>query len=124
MKNKFVIFDFSGTLVRMRPATLLTDKNLICQLSRKYPLGIITGAKKSETNNILRKLSMENIFSQVITADDSGLRKPDPNLFFTKPMFYIGDTKKDELFAKNAKVKFLRVNKKTNINKIIKYLLK
>lgn len=108
----------------MRPATLLVQKKLLKRLTQKYFLGIITGAQKPETINIVNKLKIENLFSILITADDSKLRKPDAKLFPNKNITaYIGDTKKDEVFAKNGKVTFFRVNKKYNINQILEKLL-
>jgi len=124
MQKNYIFFDFAGTLVKMRPATLLAKRFLLEKLSKRFKLGIITGGKRTETQNILNKLKIQDIISIKITADDSKLRKPDGRLFPKKKSFaYIGDTKKDEFFAKNGKVPFFRVNKKYNINKIIKKLL-
>jgi len=120
----WIIFDFAGTLVLMRPPKLLASKTALYKLSSKYQLGIITGARRSETKNIIRKLKLVSLFKLIITADDSVYRKPNPKLFFIAPKVYIGDTKKDELMAKLAKISFIKVNKNNNINQIIKSLLK
>ena len=119
----WIIFDFAGTLVLMRPPKLLANKPALYKLSSKYQLGIITGASRSETQNILRKLKLVSLFKMVITADDSAYRKPNPKLFFITPKIYIGDAKKDELMAKYANIRFIRVNRNDNINQIIKSLL-
>jgi len=122
--KKTLFFDFSGTLVRMRPPELLVDVNILENLSDKFELGIITGARKAETLNILNKLKIKDLFQIVITADDSRLRKPNPGLFpKIKIAAYIGDMRKDEFLAKNAKVPFFRINKKYNINQILKKIL-
>ena len=124
LKIKFIFFDLSGTLVKMRPATLLVNLSLLKDLTKKYSLGIITGARRTETVNILNKLKIYKRFKIIITADDSRLKKPDPRLF---PKFkisaYIGDAKKDVIFARNANITFFRINKKYNINQVIKKLV-
>lgn len=124
LKTMYIFFDFSGTLVKMRPATPLINISLLKKLSERFKLGIITGAKRSETENVLKKLKIYNLFQIIITADDNKLRKPNPKLFPNLSIYaYIGDTIKDKLFAKNAGVTFFRVNKKYNINQIIGKLL-
>lgn len=124
MKNSYVFFDFAGTLVKMRPATLLARKGLLKNLANIYRLGIITGARKNEVLNILRKTQVEQYFSMVITSDNSQYKKPDLRLFpKVKIAAYIGDTKKDEILAINAKVAFFEVNNKYNVNSIIKKLI-
>lgn len=122
---KYVIFfDFSGTLVKMRPPKLLASFRLLQKLSNYFELGIVTGARKTETLNILNKLKIRDLFSSVITADDSRYRKPNPKLLpKLKIIAYVGDTKKDERLAKNAKITFFRVNYKYNVNSIIKKLI-
>ena len=124
MQKPFILFDYAGTLVRMRPASLLVNKSILINLSMNYRFGIITGAKKVETLNIIRKLKINDLFSLVITADDTDLRKPNAKLFpKTEVAFYIGDSKKDEVFAKNGNIAFFRVNKKYNINSILEKLI-
>lgn len=108
----------------MRPATLLVENRLLNKISQKYILGIITGAKKPETWSILERLDIKELFDTVITADDLSLRKPNPDIFpKVNIVAYIGDQKKDEVFAKNGGVAFFRVNNKYNINQIIKKLI-
>lgn len=124
LKTRYIFFDFSGTLVKMRPSKLLADKLLLKKLKGKYVLGIITGAKRTETINILTKLEIINLFEVVITADDSKFRKPNAKLFPKLTIFaYIGDGCKDYIFAKNADITFFRVNKKYNINQILEKLI-
>src|SRR3989337_2535592 len=106
MKKEYIFFDFSGTIAKMRPGKLLVNVSLLKELSEKYCLGIVTGGRKSEVNNIFKK---------VITADDTRFRKPNPKIISKlKINTYIGDSKKDEEFAKNLKVPFFRINKKYN----------
>ncbi len=124
INRKNIAFDFAGTLVKMRPVTLLINKALLVSLSKKFNLVIITGAKRPETINILNKLEIKNYFVSVITADDTIFRKPNPQIFNALPSVYIGDSSKDNLLARNANIKFYRVNPKNSINQIIKSLLK
>lgn len=124
MKNQtYIFFDFAGTLVKMRPATLLVEKKQLDRLSKYFLLGIITGARKAETLNILQKLNIKDIFTTIVASDDTIYKKPDKRVFpRVNIKFYIGDTKKDELLAKNAKVTFFRINNKYNINNVINNL--
>ncbi len=121
MKKEYIFFDFSGTIAKMRPGKLLVNVSLLKELSEKYCLGIVTGGRKSEVNNILKKFGVAQIFTKVITADDTRFRKPNPKIISKlKINTYIGDSKKDEEFAKNLKVPFFRINKKYNINQVIR----
>jgi len=137
MKNA-IIFDLSGTLVKMRPPTLLVNKNMLNNLSKKYLLIIITGAKKTETYNILSKLGIIKYFDLIITKDDTPNKKPSTKLFkyakrelkFKKSL-YIGDTTSDYIFAQNSKIPFyyvgvrkLGIKNNTNINILLTYLMK
>ncbi len=138
MKNKIIVFDFSDTLVKMRPAKLLVKKRLLSKLAEESRLGIITGAKKAETTNILKKLKICEYFDFIITKDDSLYKKPDKRLwkkiqrkFSQTNIIYIGDTQKDFLFAKKANIKFCYVGKRKyglyqnkDINQIINFIVK
>lgn len=115
-----VIFDFAGTLVKMRPATLLVKKSFLEYLATKYKLGIVTGGQRTEVLNILSKLRAEKLFpsENIITKDDTNLRKPDPRLLLnlverlgSKKAIYIGDTEKDRKMANLASVTFLEPGK-------------
>lgn len=137
-KTKSIIFDLSGTLVKMRPPRLLIDSPFLKKIAKMSRLGIITGAKRSETLNVLRKLKILNYFNWIITKDDSSFRKPDKRLFkkikYKIPIgriIYVGDTKKDYLLAKNAGIRFCYVGKRKYgiyqnkyINKIINFIVK
>lgn len=132
-----IIFDFSGTLVKMRPAKLLLQRKLLLKLNNKYKLAIVTGAKGKETINILNKLKIKDNFSIIVTKDDSNFRKPNQKLFLlikNKIVFnkawYVGDKLKDYEFATNSGIEFLFVGKKKvgvkqdkNINKLLEYLI-
>ena len=137
-KTPIIIFDFSDTLVKMRPPKLLIKRRTVAELSEKARLGIITGGKKAETNNILDKLKIRKFFNFVLTRDDSCYQKPDKKLvkqatknLSTRQIVYIGDTKKDFLLAKNSKIDFCFVGKlklglyqSTDPNEIIKFIVK
>lgn len=124
--NRFkstIVFDLNGTLVKMRPAKLLLPKQLISKLSIKYNLAIITGAKRSETLNILKKIGIFELFntSYIITKDNTPLRKPNPDLFNCIPntkntILYIGDTSNDAKMAKEADINFLNIKDFINLS--------
>lgn len=133
-----IIFDFAGTLVKMRPPRLLVNKNKLFALCDKYALGIITGARKAEVLKILNKLEIVDCFSILVAKDDCKYQKPERKLFlflrqrikFGK-VYYVGDTLKDYKFAVNSGIPFLYVGKKKigikndiSINNLIDYLLK
>lgn len=138
MKTYTVIFDLSGTLVRMRPPKLLAKKPLLSKLAQNSKLGIITSARRTETVNILSKLKAKDYFDIVLTKDDLQYKKPDKRLFEevkrklgTSRIIYIGDNKKDFIFAKNAKVNFCYVGKRKygiyqnkDVNQIIRFIVK
>lgn len=116
MKADAIFFDFSGTLVKMRPATLLVARNKLRRLAKKYKLFIITGAQRSETTNIIRKLNLQPIFplSSVISREDTQLRKPDPKLlkyalnkFCVKNPIYIGDSQNDAIMTIRSRNNFV-----------------
>jgi phosphoglycolate phosphatase-like HAD superfamily hydrolase len=120
MKYKYLVFDFSNTLVKMRPAKLLLPKSKLRRLSQFYKLAIVTGAKKTEVVNILTKLKIKRLFRTIITKDDTSLRKPDPKLFkliidSTCVILYIGDSPNDAKMAKEANINFLNVKDFKNI---------
>lgn len=109
-----IVFDFSGTLVKMRPPVLLVKKGVLENLAKRYQLGIVTGARRTETLNILTKLNIKKMFSAIISKDDTKFRKPDPKLLMivekklaAKVTAYIGDSKNDRVMAKAKKVPFI-----------------
>ena len=135
--KKAIIFDFSDTLVKMRPPKLLARRSLLQKLANKYQLAIITGARRAEVANILRRFNLSELFSLVISKNDSQYEKPDKKLFFLakkilgfETAFYIGDIFKDFKFAENSKVPFYYVGKRKlgvkqdkDINKLLEYIL-
>ncbi len=116
-KNIIIVFDFSGTLVRMRPPKLLLSRKALINLSKSYKMVIITGATKAETTNILKKLDIVECFSLVISKEASIYSKPNPKLFdIVKTEYkdsvaiYLGDSKSDQTFAGLSQVPFLLVD--------------
>lgn len=116
MKIDLIIFDFAGTLVKMRPPTLLINRSLLKQYSKKYQLAIVTGGKRTETINILNKLNICELFRDeyIITKDDTRFRKPAPELLRlvvkkagTYSPLYIGDTARDRKMAQSAGIPFI-----------------
>lgn len=118
MKN-LIIFDFLGTLASMRPPKLLINKSVLEANKRQSYLAIISGGPKTEINNILIKLGINDLFDLVITKDDTNLRKPNPKLielvrekFLVKKTIYVGDTLKDFKMASNANISFIFIGKR------------
>lgn len=116
MKNDLIIFDFAGTLVRMRPPVLLIDRSLLFQYFKKYKLAIVTGGKRRETLNILDKLKIKTFFPDlsIITKDDTVLRKPNPKLLYLAveeyraiAPIYVGDKTRDRKMAESAGIPFI-----------------
>lgn len=114
-----IIFDFAGTLVQMRPAKLLFDKNVLKKLSKSYTLSIVTGGKRSDVYRIVNKLTLSEIFTKnnIFTAEDFTVEKPNPILLKqakrclkAKEILYIGDTAKDRKMAMAANVEFLNIS--------------
>lgn len=123
-KVALIIFDFAGTLVKMRPAKLLLPKSMLNNIARSFTLGILTGAKRTETLNILKKTKTLSLFDRdyIFTKDDTNLRKPDPKLFkqFFKVsneqiILYIGDSSNDAKMAREAGINFINVSDFINI---------
>ena len=119
--NKYIVFDLSGTLASMRPARLLLSKKILLKLSKVYCFAIITGAKRTETLNILKKIGVIKLFpvDMIVTKDDTRLRKPNPRLFrilnCKKIIVYIGDTVNDARMAKDAGINFINIRDLLNI---------
>lgn len=51
---------------------------LICSLSGRIPLGLCSGALRSDIQPIFRALKLEGLFDLLVTADDVPMSKPDP----------------------------------------------
>lgn len=118
MKTKQTIaFDLGNTLVKMRPATLLVDYKKLLSLKKFFSLVVITGAKRTETVNILNKLKVYDLFDFLLTKDDTEFRKPSKKLISlvekslrTEIVLYVGDSKNDAKMALDAKKLFLSSN--------------
>ncbi len=120
MKN-LIVFDFLGTLAKMRPAKGLISSSSLEILAKDNALGIITGGQRSEVLNILEKTGLSQFFDQnlIISASDTPLRKPDPRLIEMiksrgdfNIIIFVGDMIKDFKLAKSAGIPFVFVGKK------------
>ena len=120
MKN-LIIFDFLGTLAKMRPPKALVSVKSLSMLAQNNQLAIITGGKETEVMNILKAIGFTKFFPRefIITADDTPLRKPDPKLVqmmrqrgnFDQIVF-IGDLVRDYKLAQKSGIKFVFVGKR------------
>ncbi len=52
---------------------------LICELSRKVPLAIVSGALRPEIEHALEKNALASHFSFIVSAEDTPRGKPDPS---------------------------------------------
>jgi len=118
--KNLIIFDLQGTLVKnMRPPILNGSKNILEKLLLDFNLAIFTGASKTETSNILKKLMIYPLFDpQNIITKGNYQKKPNPEAIFSliiknKPdkTYYVGDTRKDFRTANNAEVSFIYIGK-------------
>lgn len=50
----------------------------IKKLSQHYKLGLTTGAPRLEVEMVLKKLGLEQAFDEIVTIEDYGKSKPDP----------------------------------------------
>jgi phosphoglycolate phosphatase-like HAD superfamily hydrolase len=123
-----IIFDLQGTLVkRMRPPLLNGSVIKLKKLSQLNTLAIFTGASKTETINILKKLGIYDLFipKNIITK---GVFPPKPSPLAIRWLIeynsatitiFVGDTNKDYLTAKNSVVSFISAGfKKQGITQI------
>ena len=56
-------------------------KKLIPELSSRYPLAIASGALRSEIDMILRSIGLTEYFQAIVSAEDVGEGKPNPEIF-------------------------------------------
>jgi len=54
---------------------------LICSLSGKFPVGLCSGALRSDIDPILAQLRLGNAFDCMVTADEVSASKPDPESY-------------------------------------------
>lgn len=58
--------------------TLLISRDLLNQLSKQYPMGIVTGRPREEALYFLRFHNIESMFSSLVCMEDTALPKPSP----------------------------------------------
>lgn len=121
MARNLIILDLQGTLVQsMRPPVLNGSLSTLQKLASTNILAIFTGAPKTETLNILKKLKIYSLFNpQNIITKSQFPAKPSPTTIFrlianNKPniTYYVGDARKDYQTAQNAKIPFIYVGKR------------
>lgn len=52
--------------------------DLIHHVHRRYPVGLCSGALRSDINPILAQLGLSDVFQVIVTAEDVPFSKPDP----------------------------------------------
>jgi HAD superfamily hydrolase (TIGR01509 family) len=50
-------------------------------LSRRYPIGLVSMARRTEIDYVLERASLASLFSVIISAEDSTAYKPDPSCY-------------------------------------------
>ena len=81
-------------------------------------LAIATNAYRLSANDALKYLNILNIFDDIICYDDVKNGKPSADMLYTllnrfkisnKDAIFVGDSQRDELAAKAAKIEFIKV---------------
>lgn len=96
---------------------LLISKKILKRLKKKYgKLGIATGRPRKETNYVIKKNKLEDIFDYIAAMEDVRNGKPAPDVILKvikklklKNSVYIGDSPSDVLAAKRAGISCLQV---------------
>lgn len=92
---------------------------MLKNIEKDFNLAIATNASAPFARRILGSQSLEDLFSFIIGADNVAKAKPDPEMLFRvmdnfskkkEDYVFIGDSKKDELAAKNAGIEYLMVD--------------
>jgi beta-phosphoglucomutase len=50
-------------------------------LSRRYPIGLVSMARRTEIDYVLERASLASLFSVIVSAEDSTAHKPDPSCY-------------------------------------------
>jgi HAD superfamily hydrolase (TIGR01509 family) len=50
-------------------------------LSRRYPIGLVSMARRMEIDYVLERASLASLFSVIISAEDAPAHKPDPSCY-------------------------------------------
>jgi putative hydrolase of the HAD superfamily len=97
MKIKAIIFDLGNTLIQQKVDSEKTlaemelkllpgVKQVLEDLSKNYPLALLTNTTQSTQNNVkmaLVKLSIDKYFKTIVTSFDVGIEKPALKMFDT-----------------------------------------
>jgi len=95
------------------PGTLYPkEKEILGELSSRYPLYIVSNSDKGYVENYLRACGTEKYFTGHLCAGDTGLAKWQNILYLKEKekvdsLVYIGDTDKDRVESKKAGVPFI-----------------
>jgi len=130
IKNRFQELYLGGLIDK--EAILLNPKILEKLIKREIKIGIVTSRPRKEALYVLERIGNFDE-KQLIAQEDCDEEKPSSKPIIkllerigTKNAVYLGDTVNDEISAKNAGIKFLRVSKNINenVNGILRRLLK
>ncbi|MBR8462723.1 HAD family hydrolase [Campylobacter sp. faydin G-105] len=82
-----------------------------------YAVVLASNAPQNTLEAILRKNEIYELFDEIIGVDEGVAQKPDPAMLFlalkrtgADIAIFVGDSKKDELAAKNANIAYMQVS--------------
>ena len=55
--------------------------NFVKALSRRYPVGLVSMARRTEIDYVLGRASLASYFSVIVSAEDAKAHKPDPSCY-------------------------------------------
>lgn len=107
--------------------TLIVDKELLKNLSKKYNLAIITGRPRRDADYTIKKFGLDQYFKTVLTLDEFGDKSLGINFcinkFGSKKTVYIGDTVDDMKAANDSGIDSIGIIPPSSSKRIRKVLL-
>lgn len=113
-----IVFDLDGTLLRLRPeSVLIADIKRLQALQSNYRLAIVSGGTREEVLQALEETDLRRFFADkhIVTFEDTNQEKSSGEPFreilrrLPRPMVMIGDSDGDEIGTRIAEIPFVRV---------------
>lgn len=108
-----ICLDYEIKYLAKNPGKLYeNEENVLSNLSKKYPLFIVSNADKGYIQNYLNACNMNKYFKDFVQAGDTGLAKWENILYMQKKhsidqVIYVGDTNKDKIESERAGATFI-----------------
>jgi len=108
-----ICLDYEIKYLAKNPGKLYeNEENVLENLSKKYPLYIVSNADKGYIQNYLNACNMNKYFEDFVQAGDTGLAKRENILYMQKKhnidqVIYVGDTNKDKIESEKAGAIFI-----------------